>query len=103
MNPQSSWLYKDKTFKNKLTKKQIEKWWKKRTPFYFYDGNNGDKHLLVGKLENGVLAINLSQSHIFSDYESHQNVNDIIAKLNDQDITPNFFINLMHEIMVMNW
>lgn len=70
-NKKSSWLYKDKKFEKELTAEEVMKYLTGNSsrPFYFYDGGNGDKHLLTGAYwdynENMqyVQGVNLSQCH----------------------------------------
>lgn len=54
---------------------------------YFWDGNNGDRHLIVGHTTdlkgniNTVLAINLGQSYLDGSYNSFSNANKAAESL----------------------
>lgn len=77
----STHLYADKALTKGLEAKTIEKFFesyfkgKRKTPLYFYDGNNGDKHMLVGWTKDYskknspieyLLGVNLTQCHLAS-------------------------------------
>lgn len=72
-NKISEYLFLDKELKNGVSFEQVKLWNKAIhngcRANYFYDGNNGDKHLFVGyaEFDNSVqvLGINLTQCHLF--------------------------------------
>lgn len=90
-NKKSSWLYSDKELTKELTESAINRFSIKHKVVYFYDGNNGDKHLLVGyttKCDSEiyqVLGVSLSQCHLKLNgntwKNSIKNINELLERM----------------------
>ncbi len=111
MNKNSNWLYADKELDNALTTEQLLKYRPKnggRKVVYFYDGNNGDKHLVVGHTENSdrsikeVLAINLSQCYLSGSYDSHLTANKLAEDL-VQPKCGSEVVEMFSQVRVYSW
>lgn len=107
VSKQATGLYADKDLKVNLTDKGFDKVWSGKV-IYFWDGNNGDKHLIVGHTVDSkgnvetVLAINLSQSYLSGSYDSFANAN----KLAENMIQPedgSELVSLFNKVKVFNW
>lgn len=106
MKEYSSWLYSDARLKKPLASRVVLKTkFGKNNPVYFYDGNNGDKHLLVGRLENAVLGVNLTQCHMFeTGIGSSLSVRNITEELNTKrDFNEKDVVNMLNEVTVYDW
>lgn len=83
----STELYADRNTKIFLDAKSVISAFENCSVKYFYDGNNCDKHLIVGhtKKDDGeidtVLAINISQCHINGGYDCYKNVNQLLSDI----------------------
>ncbi len=103
----SKWLYSDKDLNGVLTKEQVEKAQQSKV-VYFWDGNNGDKHLVVGHTTDGkgniatVLAINLHQSYLSGTYGGYSNANKACEALrvpkNGSEL-----VYMFNNVRVFNW
>lgn len=104
----STQLYADKDLKTFLTAKTVKLAFDNCSVKYFYDGNNGDKHLIVGhttKVDGSidtVLAINISQCHISGSYNCYNNVNKVIADMKLPQ-TGQDFVRMFRTIGVWNY
>lgn len=79
-------LYANEGLTDYLTAKTVKQACDACAVKYFYDGNNGDKHLIVGHTMKGdeidtVLAINISQCHVTGRYDCYKNANQLIADM----------------------
>lgn len=105
---QSSRLFKDKQLDVPLTEKDVEALYDKHGFIkvkYFFDGNNGDRHLMVGFTtdENGdvnqLLGVNLSQCYLTGSYNGYSNANKVVEDMkmpaNGQELA-----GLLNKVMV---
>lgn len=77
----STHLYSDEGLNTPLSETQV----KSGKLMYFYDGNNGDKHLFVGYTEKATgveyaMGVNLSQCH-FAPKFSYKNANQVASEM----------------------
>lgn len=117
-NTNASWLYADKALTKKLNSLTVEKffesYWKgaRKTPLYFYDGNNGDKHMLTGWSKDWqtnevewVMGVNLTQCHLASRgvYDNCYKTADAVA----EDMKPiengMDLMSALNKVRTYNW
>lgn len=103
----SNWLYADKNLENAIDSDSIKKVSQAKV-VYFFDGCNGDRHLVVGytRKSNGeintVLALNLSQSYLDGSYNGYSNANKAAESLmvpkNGSEL-----VAMFNNVKVFNW